>query len=188
MAEFKVSSAFTQRMRDLRKLVPQATEEAMGKAIFMLAQDAKAEKRWRDEGAASYTDEDGKTWDWTVSGLSEDTISAYLVTPNRRLPSTLRSFGRPDSVVYINGKQAFTKKHRARPPSMVARQTNKITGVITMYSEYARWLQLKERKGAKSGTPGPGSPITIDIIKKRWRGFYIPNVVKPLLRQILGGS
>jgi hypothetical protein len=188
MAEFKVSNAFKDRVKDLRTKVPKATEEAVGKAIFMIAQDAKAEKRWRDEGAASYTDEAGNTWDWTVTGLSEDLISAYLVTPNKRLPSTLRSFSRPDSNVYINGRHVFTKKHRARPPSMTARQANKVTGVITMYSEYARWLQLKERKGTKSGTPGPGTPITVDIIKRRWRGFYIPNVVRPILKQILGGS
>lgn len=172
-SSFKLSPNFKNHMRSLREGMEKAATEAMGAAMAQAERDAQGLYPWHHPGeyAAQYGQD---TWQWTVTGLSAATITGYVV-PNKKLKN-LPSIA---TTSYWNG---IPMQHVSRVDPTVtqdyAPETDKIKGIVTMYTHYAPFLQDWE-----TGAGGQKNPVTVEVLEVNWETFYVPKIIRPIIEQ-----
>lgn len=131
-----------------------ASELSLGELVSFLADMARQEARWNDDG----TD----TGRWLVTGTARTSITGYtspLSAPN------YPSFSITDPV--------YRRRHSSPAPAgdfpPLPMDPNHIYGVVTMSETHAKYLQDYEIKGTTSGLSplGPGRPVTETVITSR---------------------
>jgi hypothetical protein len=181
---FKLNRSFKTTANKLRKTMHRAAYEGLDRAMTMAADDARNQARWRQAGKHSWSSPRA-TWAWTGTGLSRQSIRGYVVGPDRSSRNKLRAYSRPDTVNTKNGRAFPAQTHRADPGILPAHlaMPGRYRGFLTMYPEYVKWLQIKEREGTKSGTPGPGEPVTQAALRN-FGAVYAP-VIRRHIQQMM---
>lgn len=174
-SSFKVSGNFYVAMDELRWGIEAAAREAMAKAMEVAEQDARAMYSWRQPG--TYTEDyPSGTWEWTVTGMSAASITAYVV-PDKKL----KRFPAVTTTTYWNGI-AKTHVHQIDPALTgdYNEEPGKVKGVVTMYTGYAPYLQAHE-----TGAGGQEYPVTVEVLEVNWETLYCPKIIQPTIEKIM---
>ena len=101
----------------------------------------------------------------------------------------------PDDVRAANERcQRGEHPHRPADPRVVAfydaltgdypEEPGVVQGVVTMYTAYAPYLQMKEIAGGVWGQPSPGNPVTIEVLEVYWEPIYIPMLERIITQRM----
>src|SRR5689334_8888999 len=150
---FKVAAGFAQSLQVRAAAMEKAAKEAMQQVMAQAEQDAQQLYRWREPGYYSEQDAFGDTWTWRVTGATAASITGYVVgnkklksnNPGQRTIITRESNHGPD--------KAYHHFHGVDPSLMgdYAERPGVVQGVVTMYTAYAPYLQMKEIVGGVWG-------------------------------------
>ena len=191
MSGFRVNPAFARNLQTLETAVNRAAEESMEKVVKQAEKDAKRLYRWRDPGTYTEFASNGEQWTWEVTGASAESITGYVVG-NKRLKAL--SPGKATEVVRetpLGGASSIITKYThvaGIDPSLTEDYPVRkgiVSGVVTMYTTYALYLQLKEIKGGSWGQPSAGLPVTQEVFHANWYAYYIPRLVTPTFERII---
>ena len=182
MSKFNLSPTFISNLFELSTGIEDITFHALDQAMQEASTDAKAEARWRKEGEYVEVDQAGNTWEWDVTGVARDSITAFTVSPNndsKNLPSSsahsLVTKTTPDGFITIYDHDESTDDSNVVTPSPTS---GEIIGVLTMTSDKAEYIQGKEIAGGEWGIPDPGQPITIETLEANI-DHYTKNIITP---------
>ena len=168
----------------LKDAVESGTLEGFEDAMREAAQTAKRIKRWRDAGDSAYVDKSGNLWEWETTGLTENSITGYVLAPGESTNLPGGSGG--TSSVRINGRHIWTKVHNL-DPSVAGHYTagpGQFIGVLTMYTQYASYLQAMERSGARgSGIPSAGEMVVVEALTVAGGSLLIAQKVNRAITQ-----
>lgn len=191
--EFRVNDTFRARLRRVREAVEDGAEEGMEAVVEQAEQDARALKRWNDPGrqGREYPLSTGESveYEWTVTGNSVESISGYVVGAKQLSPIDPRLTYSRRSVRRGSGYRASPRDghiqrmahfHTSNPgaTSNAAAQPGVISGVVTMHSSAAPYLQQWEINNGSL-------PVTVEVFRAYWKRTYAPNILAPAIREAL---
>ncbi len=183
---FKVAQGFAQSLQVRAAAIQQAATEAMTQVMAQAEQDAQSLYRWREPGYYSETDAGGDTWTWRVTGASAASITGYVVG-NKQLKSN--NPGQQTTILRESdhGPDKAYRHFHGVDPSLTGDYQERpgiVQGVVTMYTAYAPFLQMKEIAGGHWGQPSPGNPVTIEVFEVYWEHVYIPLLERLISRRM----
>ena len=192
-SKFTTTKQFRRSLKTLGRGIGTAADIAVEEAILLAELEAQEAKRWADAGTNFFKDS-GKRgpgikdksptlWEWDVTGLTKESIKGYALSSRKRpkFPSIKYS----NTTVRIDGVPTYFHTHETETPPIPSIPQDTVLGVMTMYSSYSKWLQVKERRGTQEGAGFPmsgGENVTIEVLKRRWASFFVPQVLKPRLK------
>lgn len=179
-SSFKVHSAFKPKLAAHKKLLEAAADAGMTAVVDQAAEDARSMKRWRDPGESNFGE-----WEWTTTGLSVESISGHVVTP-RKSASGYKRLRRAPTQVLLRGYPMHTTEHSTTSRPKRRSTAGKVLGVVTMYADYAHWVQRMEIEGSLGGSISPGIPVVIEVFQSNWANYYVPQILRPTLQAALG--
>lgn len=175
-SSFKVAAGFAQSLQVRADAIQKAATDAMTQVMAQAEQDAQQLYRWRTPGYYSETDAAGDTWTWRVTGASAASITGYVVG-NKQLKSA--NPGQQTTILRESdhGPDKAYRHYHGVDPSLTGDYSEKpgvVQGIVTLYTAYAPFLQMKEIAGGGWGQPSPGNPVTIEVLEVYWDVVYIP--------------
>lgn len=181
--KFNVNPHMGDNFRLLREAVLEGAAEGMTRAMAQVEKDAKSIARWREAGESQHTDNSGNLWEWTTTGMTRDTLTGYALAPGES--TALSGGGSQQTTVRINGRDVWTKDHFV-DPSLAPTHTAgpmQVLGVLTMYTNYARYVQYQEIAGTVSGIPSPGEMVVVEALSNAVGGYVIQLLVGDAIRK-----
>ena len=182
MSTFTLSPTFPGNITSMIEVIGNVTFNALDEAMQEAENDARNEYRWREDGSYSEVDQAGNTWEWEVTGVARDSITAFTIgqgRDSRHFPSASSSTAvtrtTPSGFVTEFNHEEGTDESLITAPSP---KSGEIIGVLTMDFDRIEYLQGKEISGGTWGTPGPGQPVTIDALENNM-SHYITNIIEP---------
>ena len=183
---FRVAPGFAQSLQVRADAMQRAATEAMQQVMAQAEQDAQQLYRWRDPGYYSEQDRNGDTWTWRVTGASAASITGYVVG-NKRLKTN--NPGEQTTILRESNHgpdKAYRHSHHIDPTVTGDYQERPgvVQGIVTMYTHYAPYLQMKEIAGGVWGQPSPGNPVTIEVLEVYWDAVYVPMLERLIGRRM----
>lgn len=175
-SSFRLAPGFKQSLQTRADGIQEAAKLAMTQVMAQAEQDAQQLYRWRTPGYYSEADAAGDTWTWRVTGATAASITGYVVG-NKQLKS--HNPGQQTTILRESdhGPDKAYRHFHGVDPSLTgdyAERPGVVQGVVTMYTAYAPFLQMKEIAGGVWGQPSAGNPVTIEVLEVYWDVVYVP--------------